>query len=184
MKTHILPLLPVAALLIAFTACTKEDQDRLNLEAELNMQYSDIQFAIDSGIPAGPTSVALTFNPAELNDVLAHNGYTIGQLKEFRITGAHVQNADAAAPSVYDAVQRLAIELGQNGSGYQMIAKVDPVPHGATELTLETSGIDLAQAMKADSVHLRASLVLGEAITHASNHLLKLNGKLVVTTAH
>lgn len=176
-----LPLLATLVLVPAVltVSCTKEDRERLNLEAELNMQYSEIPFTVDSGIPAGPISLTLSFNANELDAVLADNGYTLDQLREFKLTGAQVQRADTQV-FVYDALDRFYLDLGQDASAFQMIAQLDPVADGLTELNLDVSETDLAGVLRSDSVQLRARLELSEPVTQTTAHLLKLTGKLVV----
>lgn len=182
MKTNLKFSLFGLALAMVFASCSKEELDRLNLEAVLNMQYNAIAFTVDSGVPAGSLDLKLVLDRSEVDHFLESNGYNIDQVKEFQLTGAKVTpEGDGAA--IYNSVQRFALAIGRDETDLQGVATLDPVPHDSPELVLQMGQVDLAGLIRNDSLLLQAHFELADAIDRTTEHKLILNSRMVVRTA-
>lgn len=168
----------LCALLFA-TGCSKEQQAELNLEAELLMQYNSIAFTIEPTESTGEVQLTLSLDGNALSDMLAANGYTMGQLKEFKFTNANVR-MQGDSMGYYDALQRLSVELSLDSGTSAVVASIDPVPDGATVLNLAVNEVNIADIMRHSDISVTVKLTTDQAVSDTLHQLLGLGGKVVV----
>ena len=168
----------LSALLLS-SGCSKEQQDELKLEAELLMQYNAIAFSVEPTEHTGEVQLTVSLDGSALAEMLATNGYSMAQLKEFKFTGAAVPLREGGAHN-YDALQRLAVELVLNGGAPVLVASIDPVPDGASALDLAVNEVNVAEIMRHDHIGLTLKLVTDQVVADTLHQLLDLDGKVVV----
>lgn len=161
------------------SACTKDEQEGLNLTADLQMQYNSVEFTVPPTPTTGAIQLTLALDGQALAQTLSSNGYSMDQLKEFHFTNAtlHIESPESAN---YDALQSISLQLSIAGGNPVTVAAKDPVPDGVNSLVLNTPGDDVAQILQSANVQLIASLVLDGIVTDTVKHKLDLGGRITV----
>ena len=164
---------------LLLSACTKDDQEGLDLTADLQMQYNSVEFTIPPTPTTGAIQLSLALDGQALARTLSANGYSMDQLKEFHFTNAtlHIESPDSAN---YNAFQSISLQLSISGGNPVTVASMDPVPDGAHSLTLNTPGDDVAPILQSENVQLIASVVLDGLVTDTVTHKLDLGGRITV----
>ncbi len=173
----ILFVMPLAALFLS--ACTKEDQEKLQPTAELNMLYQSIAFSLDSGGAAGYMEITLSFDGNALGQVLSDNHYTLSQLKEFRFTQANLHLVTPEGGN-YDPLGSIALQLALANGTAVTVAQLNPVPDGTGTLALQLGDVNVADIIRDSNVQLTAMVQLDGPMPATSEHTLDLGAKVVV----
>ncbi len=172
-------LLVLFAAILALPSCTKEQQEDLALEAELLLEYGAIEFTVDSGIPQGAFELALSFDGEALGRIMADNGYSMDQLKEFRFNKADLRILSPDGQT-YDPVQSVLFELSLVDHAPVTIANMDPVPDGATTVSLNVGDVNVAEIARSSSAQLKVKAFLEGPVEVTTLNKLELGGKVVV----
>jgi len=164
---------------LAFSACTKEQQEELKLEAELLMQYQAVEFTLEPTEALGEVQLTLSLDGEALAQMLSDNGYRLDQLKEFTFNSAdvHIANGDGRT---YDALQSITMEIATDGTAPVIIATKDPIPDGVNAFTFNVPSTNVADILRHNEIHVIAKLNVEQAVTDTTYHLLNLGGKVVV----
>lgn len=170
---------PLICCALLLAACTKEEQEKLQLEAEVLMQYNSVEFTVDPTGEVGEVQLTLSLDGEELSRVLSDRGYTMDQVKEFKFTSADLR-IQGSEEQTYDALQRIALELSLDGGAPVTVAAKDPVPDGVRTLTLNVADINVADIMRHQNIQMIATMATDRAIPDTMHHALDLGGRVVV----
>lgn len=170
---------PLICCALLLAACTKEEKEKLQLEAEVLMQYNSVEFTVDPTGEVGEVQLALSLDGEELSRVLSSKGYTMDQLKEFEFTSADLR-IEGSEEQTYDVLQRIALELSLDGGAAVTVASKDPVPDGARALALDMATINVADIMRHQNIRMIAKMATDQAIPDTMRHALDLGGRVVV----
>ena len=148
-KTHILISLAVMVGIVS-TGCEELFGDLLKFDTNY--------YGYDITIEPSDTLGLLTFTEevitGDLDPVLQENGVSRDNLKS-----AILKEGKAKIQTMgftFDPVSDIELHISSEGLGSKKIAWLDPIPEGATEITLELTGDDLKDYLLADEFTIMA----------------------------
>ena len=159
--------------------CTKEQQEELKLEAEVLMEYRELEFTLAPTDVIGETQLTISLDGQALSRTLTENGYSMDQLKEFVFTSADLRLPTDATLN-YDPFQRVHLNLSVDGGTAVPLASKDPVPDGVQALTLDVVTTNVAEILRHEHIQVTAIRATDQAITDTMHHVLDLSGRVVV----
>ncbi|MCB0795034.1 MAG: hypothetical protein KDB88_09880 [Flavobacteriales bacterium] len=171
----------LSTLATAFVACDKEELPELGIEAEMNLAYEDLTFTVPASSLTGDIQVQLDVDPQELEDLIVSNGYTMDQLKEVRLTAAHLELIDGNG--TFDALGQVQLRMFAAGGMEQLIAQVSYVPDNAISLDLETGGENIMEFFQLDDASIAVFGQVNEAVQEDMEVKASIAFRIVVSTS-
>lgn len=163
----------------AFTACNKEQAEPIVPPVELIVDYPAIPFTIQADAVPGQFQLQMDLDASVLGQLLAAHDHTLGQMMEFRFTGAKL-HLTSPAEGNYNAVQSVALEVAAGDGSPVLVANLSPVPEGSHTLILNLAGVNVVDLMRSGTVHINAKVHLDGALPDVSDHQLLLSAKVTM----
>jgi hypothetical protein len=135
--------------MLTFSSC-----DKAKIDVNFNLEVADIYMVADTTSQFGEIELAASTFQSDLDAKLQENNASIDDVKTIKLTGAQIIMVNPGLQN-FDIVDRAYGLISAGSLPETQVAYIDPVPDGATALTLTTGDVNLKDYLSQSVVNFK-----------------------------